>query len=91
MINGLLHGAHSTRPGPSWRGKFHDLLINQERGCDEEILIDRAGKPVARLVALASGMGQPWPPGLGKGRSTLPKDFGSLHGEAIQSIVESGE
>lgn len=89
MINGLLHGAHSTRPGPSWRGKFQSLLINQERSGGEEILIDRAGKLAACLTALASGMDQPRPRGLGKGRFTLPQDFGSLHGEATQSMFET--
>ncbi len=71
--------------------KTHLSRFVDQAAAGEEILIARAGKPVARLVALASGMDQPRPLGLGKGRFTLPKDFGSLHGEAIQGMFDSGE
>lgn len=52
----------------------------------EEILIARAGKPVARLVALASPNGQPRALGLGRGRFTLPKDFDALHRDATAQM-----
>lgn len=57
----------------------------------EEILIARAGKPVARLVALASGKNQPRKLGLGKGRFTIPEHFDQLHDKTIQRMFEAGE
>jgi prevent-host-death family protein len=54
----------------------------------EEILIARAGKPVARLVALAEPHAQPRTLGLGKGKFTLPAYFPELHDEAIRRMFE---
>jgi len=57
----------------------------------EEILIARAGKPVARLVPLASAATTPRKLGLGKGRFTLPANFADLDAEAIRRMFEAGE
>jgi antitoxin (DNA-binding transcriptional repressor) of toxin-antitoxin stability system len=54
------------------------------------VLIARAGKPVARLVALESSVRQPQPLGLGRGRFTLPKDFDALHRETIEQMFDIG-
>ena len=55
----------------------------------ELIISARAGRPVARLVALAPAKSQPRPLGLGKDRFTLPKNFDSLHASEIQQMFEA--
>ena len=70
--------------------KTHLSRLVDQAAAGEEILIARAGKPVARLVALAPEMARPRPLGLGKGRFTLPKHFDTLHAEAIQQMFEAG-
>jgi prevent-host-death family protein len=52
----------------------------------EEILIARAGKPVARLVALATEQPQQRPLGLGKERFKIPDQFDTLHQDLIEQI-----
>lgn len=52
----------------------------------EEVIIARAGKPVARLVPLASQPSRHL--GLGKGKYSIPAHFDSLHQEAIQQMFE---
>jgi prevent-host-death family protein len=52
----------------------------------EEVVIARAGKPVARLVALAEAPARTRPLGLGKGRFTLPRDFDALHAQEIAAM-----
>lgn len=71
--------------------KTHLSRFVDQAAAGEEILIARAGKPVARLVALDSDKNQPRILGLGKDRFTIPEDFGRLHDEAIQRMFETGE
>jgi prevent-host-death family protein len=71
--------------------KTHLSRFVDQAAAGEEIVIARAGTPVARLVALASDMNKPRTLGLGKGRFTLPAGFDRLHAEAIQSMFEAGE
>lgn len=52
----------------------------------EEVVIARAGKPVARLVALAEQPAEGRRLGLGKGRFTLPRDFDNLHAREIAAM-----
>lgn len=56
----------------------------------DEVIIARAGRPVARLVPL-EGVGKARQLGLGKATYTLPADFDALHAEAIQAMFETGE
>lgn len=70
--------------------KTHLSRFVDQAAAGEEILIARAGKPVARLVALESKSTRPRPLGLGRGRFTLPKDFDSLHAEDILQMFEAG-
>ncbi|MTW23029.1 type II toxin-antitoxin system Phd/YefM family antitoxin [Allochromatium palmeri] len=70
--------------------KTHLSRFVDQAAAGEEILIARAGKPIARLVALESKNAQPRPLGLGRGRFTLPRDFDSLHAEAILQMFETG-
>ncbi len=71
--------------------KTHLSRFVDQAAAGEVILIARAGKPVARLVALEPDKAQPRPLGLGMGRFTLPKDFDALHAEAIRKMFETGE
>ena len=63
--------------------KTHLSRFVDEAAAGEEIIIARAGKPVARLVPLASQAERPRTLGLGRGRFTLPQDFNALHREEI--------
>ncbi|MEO5347405.1 MAG: type II toxin-antitoxin system Phd/YefM family antitoxin [Magnetococcus sp. YQC-9] len=56
----------------------------------EEIIIARAGKPVARLVSLDIPHECPRTLGLGKGKFTLPEGFDTLHAQEIQTMFEQG-
>jgi prevent-host-death family protein len=66
--------------------RFVDLAAS-----GEEIVIARAGKPVARLVALRDESDRPRVLGQGKGRFSLPVDFDALHAEEIRSMFEQVE
>jgi prevent-host-death family protein len=64
---------------------FSRLVERAEAG--EEILIARAGRPVARLVPLGTRT-QPREPGLWRGRVTLAPDFDETD-EALLDAFES--
>jgi prevent-host-death family protein len=68
--------------------KTHLSRFVDQAAAGEEILIARAGKPIARLVALAETELKPRTLGLGKGKFTLPDNFSSLHDETIQRMFE---
>lgn len=68
--------------------KTHLSRFVDQAAAGEEILIARAGKPIARLVALTEVGTKPRTLGLGKGKFTLRDDFSSLHDEAIQRMFE---
>lgn len=68
--------------------KTHLSRFVDQAAAGEEILIARAGKPVARLVALIEADTQPRTLGQGKGKFTLPNDFSTLHDETIQRMFE---
>ena len=55
----------------------------------EEILIARAGKPVARLVALEPDQMKPRSLGLEKERFKMPEQFDTLHQEAIEEMFST--
>lgn len=57
----------------------------------EEVIIARAGKPIARLVALQPPTGKTRQLGLGKGKFMLPNNFGAMNAEDIQGMFEQGE
>jgi len=71
--------------------KTHLSRFVDQAAAGEEILIARAGKPIARLVPLASDNDKPRILGQGIGRFTLPENFSQLHQDAIQRMFESGE
>jgi prevent-host-death family protein len=55
-------------------------LIDQA-AAGEDIIIARAGKPIARLTSLQSQPLQPRKLGLGKDRFTMPQDFDHLYAQ----------
>jgi prevent-host-death family protein len=57
----------------------------------EEVIIARAGKPVARLVPLASQPRRPRTLGLGKGTYTLPEHFDDMNAAEIRNMFEQGQ
>jgi len=71
--------------------KTHLSRFVDEAAAGEEIIIARAGKPVARLVALASPDERARTLGLGRGRFTLPHDFDALHREEIRRMFEESD
>jgi prevent-host-death family protein len=69
--------------------QFSRIVEQAEAG--EEIVISRAGKPVARLVPLASAAPKPRKLGLGKKQFTFPADFDDLHAGEISTMFEQGK
>lgn len=70
--------------------KTHLSRFVDQAAAGEEILIARAGKPIARLVPLESNDNKPRVLGLGRGQFTLPDNFSRLNEDAIQSMFEAG-
>ncbi|CAK0747253.1 Antitoxin [Gammaproteobacteria bacterium] len=56
----------------------------------EEIIIARAGKPVARLAPLVTPHRKARQLGLGKGKFTLPVGFDEMNTEEITVMFEQG-
>lgn len=69
--------------------QFSRFVDQAEAG--EEIVIARAGKPVARLVGLSASASQPRKLGLGKKKFTFPENFDSLGAAEIASMFEQGK
>lgn len=74
---------------------IHEAKTQLSRYIDQaaignEVIIARAGRPVARLVPLEGG-NKARRLGLGKAIYTLPANFDALHAEAIQAMFEASE
>ncbi|TXT21650.1 MAG: prevent-host-death family protein [Gallionellaceae bacterium] len=69
--------------------QFSRFVDQAEAG--EEIVIARAGKPVARLVGLASPASQPRKLGLGKKQFSFPENFDSQNAAEIAGMFEQGK
>jgi len=68
--------------------QFSRFIDQAEAG--EEIIIARAGKPVARLMPLQTPADLPRQLGLGKGRFTMPDGFDDMDAEQILTMFEPG-
>jgi prevent-host-death family protein len=64
-----------------YEAKTHLSQLLDRAAAGEEIVIARAGRPVARLVALAEPSPQPRVPGAWRGRVTIADDFDELPAE----------
>lgn len=71
--------------------KTHFSRFVDQAEAGEEIVIARAGKPVARLVALASSAKPARTLGLGKRLFTFPENFDSLDVGEIADMFEHGK
>ena len=69
--------------------QFSRFVDQAEAG--EEIVIARAGKPVARLVALASSDSKPRKLGLGQKIFTFPEQFDRLNAGEMVEMFEQGK
>ncbi|MDP1633538.1 MAG: type II toxin-antitoxin system prevent-host-death family antitoxin [Gallionellaceae bacterium] len=69
--------------------QFSRFVDQAEAG--EEIVIARAGKPVARLVALEPLTNKPRNLGLGKKHFTFPENFGDLNAAEMVEMFEQGK
>jgi prevent-host-death family protein len=72
---------------------IHEAKTNFSRFVDqaeagEEIVIARAGKPVARLVSLISAAKPQRILGLGKPQFTFPEDFDNLEAAKMADMFE---
>ena len=70
--------------------KTHLSRFVDQAAAGEEIIIARAGKPVARLVPLAGTEMQPRKLGLGKGKFSLPEGFDAMNAAEIRDMFEQG-
>jgi prevent-host-death family protein len=69
--------------------QFSRFVEQAEAG--EEIVIARAGKPVARLVGLTASASQLRTLGLGKKKFTFPENFDSRDATEIAAMFEQGK
>ncbi len=69
--------------------QFSRFVDQAEAG--EEIVIARAGKPVARLMPLETAAGKPRQLGLGKKLFTFPEQFDRLNDSEIVEMFEQGK
>lgn len=72
-----------------YEAKTHLSQLLDRAAAGEEIVIARAGRPVARLVALA-GATQRREPGAWRGRVTMGADFDELPAEVIAAFHGEG-
>ncbi|MCY2945845.1 MAG: type II toxin-antitoxin system prevent-host-death family antitoxin [Planctomycetota bacterium] len=66
--------------------QFSRFVEKAEAG--EEILIARAGKPVARLVGLLEPEQKPRTLGLGRGKYSFPENFDASHAKELVMLFE---
>ncbi|MDP1536772.1 MAG: type II toxin-antitoxin system prevent-host-death family antitoxin [Burkholderiales bacterium] len=71
--------------------KTHLSRFVDQAAAGEEIIIARAGKPVARLVSLVAATAASRTLGLGKGKFFLPEGFDTMSAAEIQGMFEAGE
>lgn len=69
--------------------QFSRIVEQVEEG--GEVVIARAGKPVARLVSLSSVAPKPRKLGLGRKYFTFPANFDNLNADEITGMFEQGK
>ena len=70
--------------------KTHLSRFVDQAAAGEEIIIARAGRPVARLVPLAAPAAVPRALGQGQGRFTFPEGFDEMSATDIAGMFETG-
>ncbi len=71
--------------------KTHLSRYVQQAANGEEIIIAKAGKPIARLVSLAPEQRGPRKLGIARGRFKIPEDFGQAYAEEIRKMFEGDD
>ena len=71
--------------------KTHLSRYVEQAAAGEEIIIAKAGKPVARLMPLAPLQKEPRRLGLGRGQFQVPDNFDTLYGDEIRRLFEGTE
>lgn len=71
--------------------KTHLSRLVEQAAAGEEIIIAKAGRPVARLVALAELSAPPRRLGLLAGRIAVPDDIDAPFAEAIEGMFYGGK
>ena len=66
--------------------KTHLSRFVEEAASGQEIVIARAGKPVARLVALEASSSKTRELGLGRGQFNIPADFDRRDEAAVEAM-----
>ena len=69
--------------------KTHLSRFIEKAAADEEIIIAKAGKPIAKLVPLHS-LPSPRSLGMFKGQLNVPEDFDAALPEDVAALFESG-
>jgi prevent-host-death family protein len=64
-----------------YEAKTHLSQLLDRAAAGEEIVIARAGRPIARLVGLAESTGQRRKPGAWRGKVRIAEDFDQLPAE----------
>ena len=60
----------------------------EQAAAGEEIIIAKAGKPIAGLMPLAPPKKEPRRLGLGRGQFSIPEDFDTLYADEIRRMFE---
>jgi prevent-host-death family protein len=68
--------------------KTHLARYVEQAAKGEEIIIAKAGRPIARLVALAPEQRGPRKLGIARDQLKIPEDFDQAHAEEIRKMVE---
>jgi len=71
--------------------KTHLSRFVEEAASGQEIVIARAGKPIARLVALETVDSKPRELGLGRGRFNIPADVDRRDEVAVEAMFYGAE
>lgn len=66
--------------------KTHLSRLVEQASAGEEIIIAKAGKPVARLMPLAMPVGAPRKLGILAGKFKVPDDIDSMFGDEIETM-----
>ncbi|MCX8087284.1 MAG: type II toxin-antitoxin system Phd/YefM family antitoxin [Rhodocyclaceae bacterium] len=66
--------------------KTHLSRLVEQAAAGEEIIIAKAGKPMAKLVPLVAGPREPRPLGLRAGQREVPEDIDTLFSVEIEAM-----
>ncbi len=68
--------------------RFSEIM--EQVGAGEEVIIEKAGVPFAKIIAISQPELQPRILGLGRGKLKTPDDFNTMGAETIRAMFEEG-